>query len=302
MRNLKNIRYKPVLTLFLLATLVVSLMGCSSAAAGDTKEINAEVSTGVNRLYGQPMMEFDFMPSPFKEKFGFETMGVFNPDGPTPLPITASTPDDAVLVSSVDAQGVGLPQAIFQGADPTLVNVPLRDIQAWVLPPNLQKRAVLPPHLAGPVTGPTQAEPSGPITKGEWFKASGTLNATCDPEGNSVSLNMKSLVPNRVYTVWSLWMDSSGQGGVTPLPLGGAPNLFVTDKNGDATFERQLNFCPSVAAQEGVEGKRLAIIDAHLHSDHAAYGAIPAPFAAGFPPGAVIQEHLSWNLGAGQRK
>ncbi len=198
MHNLKNIRNKAGLTLFLLATLVVGVVGCSSVAAGEAKEFEAEVTTGVNRLYGQPLLEFDFMPSPFKEKFGFEMMGVFNPDGPNPLPLTPSTPDSAVLASLVDVQGVGLPQAIFQSADPTLVNVPLRDIQTWVLPPNLKKRAALPPHLAGPVTGPTQAEPSGPITKGDWFEASGILKVDCAPEGNSVSIHVKALVPHRV--------------------------------------------------------------------------------------------------------
>ena len=298
-----SVKVKAGLSLFFLLAFFAAFAGCSSAAtSGDAKEFEAEVTTGVNRLYGQPLSEFDFMPSPFKEKFGFEMIGVFNPDGPNPLPLTPSTPDSAVLASLVDPQGVGLPQAIFQNADPTLVNVPLRDIQTWVLPPNLQKRAALPPHLAGPVTGPTQAEPSGPITKGDWFKASGTLKIDCAPEGNSVSINMKALVPHRVYTIWSIWMDPSGPGGVMPLPLGGAPNSLVTDQKGDATFERELNFCPFVAAREGVDGKRLIIIDAHLHSDHAAYGAIPAPFAAGFPPGAVLQEHLSWDLGAGKRQ
>ena len=299
MQNLKNIRYKAVFTLFLLTTLVVTLVGCSSAAA-NPKEFEASVTTGVNRLYGQPLLEFDFMPSPFKETFGFETMGVFNPNGANPLPITASTPDSAILASFVDPQGVGLPQAIFQKADPALTNLPLRDVQAWVLPPNLKKRAALPPHLGGPVTGATQAEPNGPLTKGDWFKASGALKVDCAPEGNSVSINMKSLVPNRLYTVWAVWLDPSGPGSVKPIPLGGAPNVFITDKNGDAIFERELNFCPVDAANEGVEGKRLAEIGTHLHSDHAAYGAIPAPFAAGFPPGAVLHEHLSWNLGAGK--
>jgi len=302
MHILKYVHLRAALPLTLLMAAAVVFSACSSATAQNTGEIEGEVTTGVNRLYGQPLLEFDFMPSPFKEKFGFEMMGVYNPEGPDPLPLTALTPDDAVLASLVDGQGVGLPQAIFQGADPSLSNVPLRGIQAWVLPPNLQQRAALPGHLAGPVTGPTQAEPSGPITKGDWFKASGTLAFDCAPDGNKISIAMKALVPNRIYTVWSLWMDPSGPGSFTPLPLGGAPNSLVTDANGNATFERQLNFCPTDAARVGVDGKRLAIIDAHLHSDHTAYGAIPAPIAAGFPPGTVIQEHLSWDLGAGKRR
>ena len=268
----------------------------------DAKVLIGEVSTGVNRLYGEPMFEFDFMPAPFDQRFGFETLGALNLGGSDPLPLTAETPNDATLVSLVDPQGIGLPQALVQNADPTLSNIPRRDVVTLVLPPNMQQRAVLSGHLDGPVTGPTQAEPSGPITKGDWFQASGTLKIDCYAGKYRARIEAKTLVPNRVYTVWSIWMDPSGTGAVTPLPFGGAPNSFVTDGNGDATFERELNFCPHTAAQEGIEGKRLALIDAHLHSDHAAYGALPAPFAAGFPPGAVIHEHLSWDIGAGERK
>ena len=301
MHILKAIHFKAGLTLLLLATLVVTLVGCSSAAAGDAQKFEAEVTTGVNRLYGQPLLEFGFMPTPFKEKFEFEMMGVINPDGPNPRPLTSSTPDSAVLASLVDAQGVGLPQAIFQSADLTMGNVPLRDIQTWVLPPNLKKRAALPPYLAGPVTGPTQAEPSGSGTKGDWFKASGALIIDCGPEGNSVRANVKALIPNRLYTVWALWLDLSGPK-MIPVPLGGTPNVIITDKQGDGTLERDLNFCPVDAALEGVDGKRLAEIGVHLHSDHAAYGPVPAPLAAGFPPGTVLHEHLTWNLGAGKRQ
>ena len=197
--------------------------------------------------------------------------------------------------------GVGPPQAILQKVEPSLVNVPLRDIGTWVLPPNLKQRAPVPFQSGGPVVGATQAEPSGPITKGDWFKASGTLKVDCAPNGNSVSINVKALVPNRVYTVWAIWLDPSGPRFI-PVPLGGVPNVIITDKQGDAIFERDLNFCPVDAAKEGVDGKKLGLIEAHLHSDHVAYGAIPAPLASGFPPGTVLHGQLAWNLGAGKRQ
>ncbi len=273
-----------------------------AAAMEAGQEFESEVSTGVNRLYGKPLLQFDFMPSPFREKFGFEMMGVYNPEGPDPLPLTASTPDSAILASLVDAKGVGLPQAVFQNFAPTLVNVPLREIETWYVPGSigdLSVRKTLPSHLGGPIIAPTQAEPSGPITKGDWFKASGVMTVECTSEGNSVTIRAKSLVPHRVYTVWAIWLDPSGPR-MIPVPLGGAPNSYVTDENGDATYKRELNFCPTDAAKEPVDGKTLAIIGTHLHSDHVAYGAIPAPIAGGLPPGTVVHEHLSWNLGAGK--
>ncbi len=269
-----------------------------AAAMADGQKFEALVSTGLNRSLGQPLLEFDFMPAPFKENWGFDMLGVFNPDGPNPLPLTASTPDNAVLASLVDVDGVGPPQAIFQNVAPELVNVPLRDIGTYANP-KLARGGAIPFQSDGPVIGATQADPSGPITKGDWFKASGTLSVDCAPEGNSVSVNVRSLVPNRLYTVWAIWLDPSGPR-MIPVPLGGAPNVIITDKQGDGTLERDLNFCPVDAAAEGVDGKRLAVIGVHLHSDHAAYGPVPAPLAAGFPPGTVLHEHLAFNLGAGK--
>ena len=269
-----------------------------AAAMGAGQEFEALVSTGLNRRLGQPLLEFDFMPAPFKENWGFDMLGVYNPDGPLPLPLSADTPDSAVLVSLVDADGVGPPQAIFQNVAPELVNVPLRDIGSYSNP-KLARGGAIPSQSDGPVIGATQADPSSPITKGDWFKASGILKVACTPEGNSVSVNVKSLVANRLYTVWAIWLDPAGPS-MIPVPLGGAPNVIITDKQGDGILERDLNFCPVDAALEGVDGKRLAGIGIHLHSDHAAYGPVPAPLAAGFPPGTVLHEHLTWNLGAGK--
>ncbi len=269
-----------------------------AAAMADAVEFEAIVSTGLNRRLGKPILEFSFMPPPFKENWGFEMLGVYNPDGPLPLPLTADTPDNAVLVSLVDADGVGPPQAIFQNVAPELVNVPLRDIGTYANP-KLDRGGAIPSQSDGPVIGATQADPSGPITKGDWFKASGTLSVDCAPEGNSVKVNVKTLVPNRLYTVWVLWLDPSGPR-MIPVPLGGAPNVIITDNQGDGTLERNLNFCPIDAAKDGVDGKRLAEIGVHLHSDHAAYGPVPAPLAAGFPPGTVLHEQLTFDLGAGK--
>ena len=119
-----------------------------------------------------------------------------------------------------------------------------------------------------------------------------------------MKIKVKSLVPNRVYTVWALWLGPSVPGGFIPVPLGGVPNSYVTDKKGNATYERELNFCPTDAAKKDPVGDELtlAIIGTHLHSDHVAYGGIPAPLFEGFSPGTVVQEHLSWDMGAGERQ
>ena len=131
------------------------------------------------------------------------------------------------------------------------------------------------------------------------FNASGKIKVKCGKKGNSVRINVKGLVPHRLYTFWAIWLDPSVPR-FLPIPLGGAPNSYVTDEKGNATFKRELNFRLTDAAKDGVDGKTLAFIDTHLHSDHVAYGAIPVPIAAGFPPGTVLHAQLTWNLGVGE--
>ncbi len=284
---------------------MVALTGCTTTVVqavgqeeeGQTYNFDAEAVTGLNRRFGQPLFIFDFAPEPF-DKTGFTTIGVFNPDGAEPLPLTAETPDEAILATFVDPFVDELvPQPVAATVDPRWVNVPIRDIETWTTP-DLMTRAALPSQLAGPVVGLSQAEPSGPITKGDWLKASGKMTIQCTPQGNSVTIRVRNQVPNRVYTVWMIWIDPAAPRFI-PLPLGGAPNAYITDEWGNAVFKRDLNFCPVEAAEEGVEGIRLAFFDAHLHSDHILYGGVPLPLFAGFPPGTVLQPHLTWNLGAG---
>lgn len=74
----------------------------------------------------------------------------------------------------------------------------------------------------------------------------------------------------------------------------------MTDEDGDATFERELNFfCPLEAAENGVNGNELLTIATHLHSDGVAYSGLPAPIAGGAPPGTVLHAVLEWNMGDG---
>jgi hypothetical protein len=82
----------------------------------------------------------------------------------------------------------------------------------------------------------------GPITLGQWLEAGGTLKIRCTDDGRAeVDLHLYDLIPNGLYTVWA------GLGAVTganPIALGGIPNVFVADEEGDGRFSRTINFCP----------------------------------------------------------
>ncbi|MCX7206568.1 MAG: hypothetical protein NT086_11415 [Proteobacteria bacterium] len=81
-----------------------------------------------------------------------------------------------------------------------------------------------------------------PITLGQWLKASGTLHIQVAEDGRSAlfELDCKHLVPDSVYTVMSLREhDLDAISPTRPGPLG-VPNIFVTDKHGNASYWARL--------------------------------------------------------------
>lgn len=285
-----------VIFALLLVVLAGSIAGTTLVMARGKGEFDAIAVTGVNRLFGEPIFQFKFMKDTPLEFFGFETVGALV-DGPEDTPSRILTPGDP--------NGTILASFSESAADPKLINVPLQHIETWVWPPDLSTRSDVPFELDSTESEATQAEPNNTITKGDWLSASGKLKVKCGKKGNSVRIHVKGLLPHRLYTVWGIWLtppEHADGPGFKPYPLGGAPNAYVTDEKGDAIFERDLKFCLTDAAKDGVDGRRLAIIDTHLHSDHVAYGGLPAPLAGGFPPGTVLHAQLEWDLGAGERQ
>jgi hypothetical protein len=257
--------------------------------------LEGEVATGWNRLFGEARYHWDFLEPPL-DLAGATTLGLYNPEGGQPLPITADTPNDAVLATIVDPYLERLFPPFKAGlTHPDAANVPLREVGTWVTG-DLSRRATLAPQPAAPIVSLPLADPdvAGPITKGDWFAASGQMVVTCKEATNRVKIRVRHLIPNRLYTVWGMWYSADGQ--IVPKPFGGLPNAYVTDNHGNGMFERNLGFCPTGAALLGIEGSRLLSVISQLHSDHALYGAVWAPLFVGFPPGTVQHVQLEWNF------
>ncbi|MDR4517108.1 MAG: hypothetical protein MRK00_06950 [Nitrosomonas sp.] len=282
----------------------------------DVAVIKAENATGWNRHLGQVRYEWDFLSADLRTA-GANTAGVYNPGHSQPMPITPDTPMDAVLATIVDPDL----NIVFPGAldafppNPAGINVPLRDVGTWTsglinhrnadmnAPLVDHSRVTLPFHSEASIAVQAQAEPGSPdpITLGDWLKATGKMKIRCKPDGSAhLRISVSDLIPNRAYTVWAMWHRADGA--IFPQPYGGVPNGYITDNNGDAVYERYLNYCPTEAAKYGIEGNRLLSIITHLHSDHILYGAVPTPTATGFPPGTVLHMQLEWNFpGTGVR-
>lgn len=280
-------------------TLIVGLMLClgfQAVYADDGVTIRAASVTGWNRYLGQARYRWDFLPPPL-DIAGANTVAAYNPGADAPLPLSPASPLSTVLATVVDPfLEIDFPPFKVDIADPSAINVQLRDI-ATMVRGDLVTRSALPFINAAAVTAQSQSGPESPdpITLGDWLKGSGKMQIRCREDGSAkLKVRVRDLIPNRAYTVWAMWYLADGR--IFPQPFGGAPNAYITDKHGDGELERELNFCPLIAARDGIDGNRLLSIITHLHSDHILYGAIPMPSAAGLPPGTVGHMQLEWNL------
>jgi len=250
--------------------------------------IEGDLVTGFNHYLGQPVNNY---AAPIGT-FGFEMFGIFNSGGTVPLPLTPSTPKTSLLATFVDPVLLDLMGLTPADVNPASINLPLRQI-----PTNIsldgQTRAALPGILQAAQDQASEAEPTFPITLAAWEAARGRAKIVCNKKGSSVEMKFQSLIPNRLYTVWAIF----GGTAVTAQPLGGAPNVFVTDAWGDAKLDRVLNFCPL----EVLPGQRpLLLIEIFFHADNQNYGAVPDLAFAGRDlslfAGAIRFAHLDFPI------
>jgi hypothetical protein len=241
----------------------------SDAAHGDAiaatrvAAIDGRVVTGFNSYLGQPVVNY----APPVGTLSFEMLAEFNVFGGAPIPLRADTAKSKLLatfVSPAVLQAMGLTP---DDVNPASINLPLRQVAPNLTADGLTRGSV--PGLAmAQQVQVSQAEPSYPITLAEWERAGGSAKIVCGDDGASIELTLASLIPNRLYTAWAVF----GGTAITGIPLGGLPNVVVTDEWGDATLRRRLNFCP-IDLKPGE--RPLLAIEVVLHGDHQSYGAVP---------------------------
>jgi hypothetical protein len=276
----------------------LKVLGCSSllvsslsavpahAQGGEVRslEIKGVAVTGINRVLGEPIFDFGAPHG----TVGFYTIGAYNPNGPEPLLLTPNSPPSTVLATAVDLGFLDVFGVKPEEVDPSLLNVPLRDV--LVISDFTGAKRPLRDHRAS-----TQMDPgrsisfAGPITLGQWLKAKGTGTITCPPKFlPKVDLAMEGLIPHGLYTAWGGMLTDLGP---RPIALGGVPNSFVADEKGRATFSARLNYCP-LALRPGE--LPLSFIDILYHPDHTLYGAVGELINAGYPTGTVTQIHIEY--------
>jgi hypothetical protein len=249
--------------------------------------------TGHNDVLGKPA--FDWGP-PFGT-FGFVTIGAYNPDGPMPIRLSEDMPKSTLMATMIDPNVLAATGVSLDEVDLSWLNVPLREV------PVHYSFGKTKPFLGLFDTDPSekgQAMPMDPITIERWMKASGVAKIVCESDHRaSLKLQMKDLIPNRMYGVWStLGPSKRGDAEVFPsIAVGGTPNIFVTDKAGNATYEREMQFCPM---RPETTDRAMLVINVQLHSNHQNYGGINGPPIERLPGaywiGTVIHNHLQFPI------
>ncbi len=262
------------------------LLGAVAGQALEKKNsllLRAHPASGTNRFLGEPISEFSFGFG----TAGFSNVGVFNASGSQPLPLEPQTRPSSILATFVDPGFLALFGKTSTDVNPRLVNVPLRDVAVNADLAGVNRVTTI-GIASAQQTQPSQAEPAAAVTLADWLRARGIAAIECESHAARVRMELSGLIPNRIYSVWGIF---GGPSGLFPFPVGGVPNIVVTDRDGRATFDRQLNFCPQQTAPN--ESPLLAI-DVVFHSDNQVYGLVPEPDLAGFFTGTVTNTQLEF--------
>lgn len=255
-----------------LVAVAAGLLAATAVQADDRAlAVQGVPVTGPNSVLGQQLA--DFGPG---GSTGSDLIAAYNPGGDEPLPLTPDTPLSTLVATTSDS------------ADPSLINLPLRQV-----PTNIsgdgEERASLPGQLDAAPLELNQTEPSDPITLGEWLEGDGQAVFKCPKDGPpTADVRVFDLIPNRVFTLWAVFDNGNGA-----RPFGGAPNVIMTDEDGNGKFHRKLNFCPMDPIASGAEMDFIVVV---YHSDQQNYATQPTQPGRGFPPGVVAHPQLQFTV------
>ena len=242
----------------------------------ETVKVNAVLATGANIYLGETLWQF---PDPWKH-VTVVSSGALNPGGDKALALTADMEGHTVIVSRVD-------EVLSEFDTEFPENMPLRMVPTYLNADFERDELKNILDVAQDELG--QSLPNYTITLAEWEKAKGEAKFKCDDDGASVSMTFSGMISNGLYTIWQT--SGTPEGGLTAVPLGGSPNVFVPDADGDATFERELNACP-FDTEEGT--KPVLLYEIAYHSDALVYGGVPDSASGGLPFG--LQTHTQLNI------
>ncbi len=133
-------------------------------------------------------------------------------------------------------------------------------------------------------------------TVGDWEQISGQLRVKCKDNGTStVTIGVRDAFPNSVYTLWEIGVKTplSETESVYGIPLGGIPNVMVTDNRGCGYKKVNLPYCLVRACEAGAVSCT-SYVSAFYHWDGQVYGGSPTATWAGAPGGIYSSNQIVW--------
>ena len=246
--------------------------------------------TGINRIRDEVAVEL-----PYVADLSFSLVGVqdtANPDGPA-LPVTADTPDEAILATYADPEFYETFYGITDTSTIPGQNLPYSQVPHIIN--ELGESAEIPQQAANEAwwevnNGAENAD----YTLGQWLAASGNLHFFCNPaKGNHFSLRVRGLIPGGLYSLWGYYYDQQTGALEAPFPFGGTSNnVFTVERTGRLRTDHNMAFCPQDV--DPANDQQMVFIMLTYHPDGQIHGGTDAvlgdPVAAG--PGINAIPHV----------
>lgn len=260
----------------------------ASAHATEVFYVEGVSVTGSNRNFGEPIWDLGDIGDT-----GFEFVFGHNPNGDEPFYLTEDTPGDTVLVGGADPGYLQLFGLVPEDLDPELVNAPLHAMPVVAGPDGT--RAQLPNIMDVPGIVLGRNADNAPVTLESWMASEGRAKIVCYDDGSGfLDMRLRRMIPNGMYTIWGVWSrDTTGDGvpnSIGGTPLGGVPNVVMTDRRGRARVQRVLNMCPFDTED------RLKYFTVAYHSELRNKGGVPDQALAGAPGGTTAHAAMSFPI------
>lgn len=264
-----------------------------SSRKNERQNIQGYVVHGINNYNGEPIVDYSGVsPSiPYLNTYPpVNEIGVYQ---------ASWTENSGTIMADTDRElPVATTRSFFDyfnpegDIDPNTINLPLGEIGSNFLGTefiSLDIRTV-PDSFSDSSSEPSIYRKKGFLinpTVREWETMSGKLSVKKDEDGfYTVKITIRNAFPQAIYTLWDigtlnpLTSEESGYA----VPLGGLPNIVVTNKNGCGFAQFKLKYDLSRACEAGA-GSCSSYVSAFFNWDNGAYGASAAATWAKAPTG-----------------
>lgn len=289
----------------LLPSIAASAFFCIGSIAAETERSRRVISIpgyvvhGINTYNGEPIGDYsNAAPNvPFINAVpAVEEIGVYQGGSDVSGTITAQTDRNlpvATTRSFIDFFNPG------GEVDPNTINIPLGKIGSNYFGFTSLDDRVVPETFPVGGSGPSVYRVKGAVenpTVGDWENISGKLTVIKKGKGGTkVIVTIRNGFPNAIYTLWDVGarnpLSFNEQG--YAVPLGGLPNVMVTNRNGCGFKVIDLSYDLVRECKEGADSCT-SYVSAFYHWDAQVYGASPAATWVKAPTGVYAGNQMVW--------